>query len=1184
MRGFKSSGARPIAVNIEPGFTVITGPNGSGKSNIADAILFAIGENSPKHLRAANGKLSGVIYDPKKEEGDLGRTGERPGSCRVSLQFDNSDRAIPVDSDQVTVTRELKETGENAYFLNGKKTTRTALGETLDLAGVSPGGLNIVPQGAATKVADLTPEEKRRIIEDVVGIAKFDEKKSEAQRQLSQADLRLEVALARIGEMKSTLTSLDLQRNDLIRYNLLENQINWLRAVNTSGRIMEQKGKVAALKSQEDEMKGRIQELSDRRQEFENRISQVENERTRFIVDVVQGGGASHVDLQFQLAEVDNELQTLQGDLQDAEANLQSLGEETIPSLKQIVGTKEKEVSASSSTVHHFASELTKLDERRRDLVFWLEEIVDAEGVLRGTIDGKTKQRGRVELKISEINQKLNVTELAINAVNANLTAEKKRLEELKLRVNGYSEVLSGLEANTKKLFGLFEGSTKELDSVDKDLSADEKKRTLLLESIEQASRVLDKASSEVSREEAFREVSESVAGGRTEQSKLQEFGEGGGVAGYLGRLNQLVQSPAAYSKAASAVLGRWMTAFVVKDLRSMTALIKAARSLRAKTFGVIPLSEVEDSVSVEVGRSAGVVGPLSELLRYDQKYTGLVNFLAGDVVVVESEAVGYLVASEGVKAVTLSGEVFEPGGKAFSRGFQDVLLGILQGLEDIEGVSEIEEAALSLKKAIQRRKGELEAIESDSRSLMKERVKKIAAVASLKAEADTVTRISGRYKSIFKSMTQEYDREAKTVERLSAKLAASMERRDALQRALPSLHGLIQNIESLHLQEHLQELETSRKSLEDEADYLRSRIAEVNLSYTREKANLENVLQRALEENQLDLGSALEDYDQAKEFARDAPKRIRELTETKEALAEQIEKLKQSSRQSQPVLEEFENKIRRLREERDAAGRSISNADKELFALRGTIASAEEKIEEALGSLRILGYSDLLEAFDASESLLSELEKEYGIAVSSVNKGAEKQYGEMYQNYKGLSVRHNELEKERNSIVSFIKSVEAEKKKVFMVAFAKIREEFGLIFKRLTDGEAWLELEDEEEVFSGGILLMARFGLKPAWESLSLSGGEKAVSGVALIIAMQSVRPHPFYLFDEIDSHLDAINSANLAQFLKERSTVAQIVTITLRDVFIARSDLTYGVYAAGGVSRFVHYKPAAEVSVRRG
>jgi chromosome segregation protein len=188
-----------------------------------------------------------------------------------------------------------------------------------------------------------------------------------------------------------------------------------------------------------------------------------------------------------------------------------------------------------------------------------------------------------------------------------------------------------------------------------------------------------------------------------------------------------------------------------------------------------------------------------------------------------------------------------------------------------------------------------------------------------------------------------------------------------------------------------------------------------------------------------------------------------------------------------------------------------------------------------------------------------------------------------MYTNYKSLSVRNNELEKERSAIIGFIESVEAEKRTVFMTAFVKIDEEFRLIFGKLTGGEAWLELEKPDDIFSGGVMLMARFGTKPPWESLSLSGGEKAVSGVSLILAMQGVQSHPFYLFDEIDAALDAVNSSNLAQFMKARSSGAQIFAITLRDIFVAASDMTYGVYAAGGVSRLVHYKPA-EVPVNRG
>jgi chromosome segregation protein len=1171
-------------MNFEKGFTVITGPNGSGKSNIADAILFALGENSPKQLRAANGRLVGLIYDPRKEEGSAVAPSERLKECRVTLQFDNSDRAIPIDSDLVTITRELRDSGENVYFLNGRKTTRSALSEIIDLAGLAPGGLNVVPQGAATKVADFAPDEKRRMIEDVVGIAKFDEKKAEAQRQLSQADQRLEVALARIGEMKSTLDSLDLQRNDLTRFNLLETQINWLRAVQTSRRIMELRERTSSLRVTEREQQSRLEELGARRRDFENRISQVESDRTRFIVDVVQGGGSGHVDLQFQLAQVDNELTTMEADLQDTLANIASLETEQIPSLKQIVGTKEKEVSASRATVSQLSTELARLDARRTEFLETFQDFQEAEEALRDTMDRKTKQLGRVQVKLADLAEKLNTSELGINAVNANLSSEKKRLDELKLRVDSYSAVLGGLEANTKKLLELYEGSTNELNSIETSLSGVERGRFKLLDSIEYASSILEKASSEVSKEEAYREVSESVAGERTGQARLQEFCESGGVNNYVGRVHQLISYSQAYSRAVTAVLGRWMSSFVVKDLRSMTALIKAAKSLKSSAYSVIPLEEVEESATVSARRSAGIIGPLSDVVNCEQKYRGMVNFLAGDTVLVETQAMGYIVASEGVCAVTVEGELFEPGGLAFSFGYQDVIMNILEGLENIEGLSDIEEAVFSLKKAIARRKTELESFGVNSRSLMKERVKKIASVASLKAEVDTITRMSNRYKTIFRSLSSESEKQGRQVDRLNRKLAANMERRDSLQRAINSLRELMQNTQSLHLDDMLHEVESTRKDVASQVDEVRNRIAEVNLNFTRERANLENVLTRTLEENQLDLESALEDFKSAKEFARDAPKRIRELSDSKKALQSQIDKLRESSRRSQPVLDEFESKIKRLKEERDAISRSHSSAERDLYSLRSTVDSTEEKVEEALSSLQMLGFTEALEVFDMSDFVLSELEKEYESVVSAVNRSADRQYRDMYQNYKSLSVRHNELEKERNSIISFIESVEAEKKTVFITAFKRIGEEFRGIFRRLASGEAWLELENPEDIFSGGVYLWARFGTKPAWESLSLSGGEKSVSGVALLLAMQSVQSHPFYLFDEIDMNLDAVNSDNLAQFLKERSRTAQIVGITLRDVIVAQSDMAYGVYAAGGVTRLVHFKPAAEVPAASG
>ena len=1171
MRGFKSAGPRTVVVNFERGFTVITGPNGSGKSNLADAIAFAIGENSPKALRAANGRMSGLIYDPRSEDA----AGGKPSTCRVTLQFDNADRAIPVDSDLVTLTRELREDGDNAYYINGRKTSRGALTDIIDLAGLAPGGFNIVAQGAATRMADLTPEEKRKVIEGVVGISKFDERKAEAQRQLSQADQRLEVAMARIGEMRSTLESLDSQRTDMVRFNLLESQINWLTAVMTSKRIGELKDRVSSLRSQEQELNGKIGDLGARLVELENRIGQVENEKTRFIVDVIQGGGASHVELQFQLAEVRNELETLEGDLKTAESNVAELEGETVPQLKQVVSEKQKEVNTANSSVRQLTAEIEKLDARHADLAQRLKEFFRAGEELRGTIEKKGKQTARVRVRLADLGQKLTQTDLAINATNASLVVEKKRLDELKLRVDGYSEVLSKLEASTKQLFELYDSSTRELGTLDDSLSGAEKTRERLVTSIQTASKILEKASAEVSKEEAFRHMSESLAGERSGQLKLQQYCEEGGVSGYVGRLGQLIKIPQQYSKAVNATIGKWMGAFVVQDLKSMTQLIKAAKSLKAKSFSVIPLSEVEEVRAIDVERSAGVIGPLSEVLKHEKEFEGLVNFLAGDTVLVETEAIGYILASEGARAVTAAGETFEQGGRAFSYGYQELMVNLMEGLENIEGISEVEDAVGALKGAIERRRSELASLETDSRTMMKERVKKIVTTTSLKAEATTITRMANRYKSIFRNMSMEFQRQASTVARLERKLQVSLEKKDSITKGISSLQQVVEETQALGLDSMLAELDTTKQSLSSEIDAVRNRIQDLNLSLTRERANLENILLRALEENQLDLSNATEDLQSNKQFVRETPRRIRELAEQKGSLETQISKLMESSKRSQPVLDEFDAKSRRLKEERDGVSRSIAAHQKDLFALSGQSSATQERVEEALGSLRMLGYNEELEYFETAEPLLAELQGEYQQVIGSVNRGADKQYSEMFISYKSLSVRHNELENERNSIVTFIESVESEKKKVFMSAFEKVGAEFSSIFDRLTGGRALLELENPEELFTGGVILRADFG-NGLRESSQHSGGQRAVTGVSMILAMQAVQTHPFYMFDEIDAALDAVNSSSLARFLKSKSSEAQIIAITLRDVFVAESDMTYGVYAAGGVSRVVHYRPA--------
>lgn len=1199
VKGFKSFGPRPLTITFEQGLNVVTGPNGSGKSNIADAILFALGENSPRTLRAAQGRLTGLIYDPKREaiearqqgaegeappgaEGRAFPTEERPTSCRVSLQIDNADRKIPVDADLVTLTRELRNNGENSYYLNGKKSTKSMIADFLEVSGLSPSGLNVIPQGAATRVADLTPDEKRKMIEDVVGISKFDDKKAEAQKQLSHADTKLQIELARTGEMKSQLERLEEQRNDLVRFNQLEGQLGWLKAVQTSRRVAELREKLSSNKRMEEELTLKLEEVRKRKEEFESRAATQTTEKEKFIVEIVQGGGEGPTKLRDELESVRLRRDQLTGEVQKREENIRRLEMETMPTMRSIVAERKKQVTAVSSTVDSLSATNEKLEARRKDMGSQLQELLDAEETLRATIERNRKQADRVRAKLQQLSEEVAPVGLEINAVQASLGAERKRAGELEARVKNFTELLDRLDNNSKQLMELQTKETEQLAEIDQDLSGLEKERNLIEQSIGSASKVLDKAAGEVATQSAKAEFSEELSSDRVGHGRLRELCEGGGIPGYIGMVNQLVTYPSQYARACSAVMDVWSSAFVVSDVRSMTALIKAGKKLDIRSFAIIPLSEVSEVRPVSVGKSAGVIGPLSTVLKADKEYRGLINFIAGDTVLVESEGIAYILASEGFKTVTPDGEMFELGGRAFAFGLRDALSKVLEALEDIENVGEVQGAVKALRSAIEKRKQQMSNLENEDKTLTKDRVKKIASVAALRAEAETVVRLSKRYRAMHRSINQDYEGQLRAVERLERREASLQLKKDAMTTEMTLLKEGLAEQEALGLDGHMAEIEGARNDLNLQLNELSARISEIHLSYTREKANLEQMVSPNLERVRQDLEASEMQYESDRQFVIASRKELTELNHRFADLDAQLLKVLDSSTNSRPVLEEFDNKIRRLREEAAAAERSAFNTEKEIFALQQSAISLQDKVAEQLSSLRFYGYEEVLDVFEGSEQLLSQVEFEHEGLARTVNKSSERDYGVVYDSYRNLSQRINELEQERNSIVRFIESVDAEKRKVFATAFETINHEFAQTFKTLTNGEAWLELENKDEIFTGGIFMMASFRGKPAWESSSMSGGEKSVTAVALILAIQKVNPHPFYLFDEIDQNLDQANSQSLASFFKERSQQSQIIVVSLKDTMVAGSGIAYGVYNVAGISRIVRAK--MEVQVKSG
>ena len=274
--GFKSFGSKNISLNFQKGLIAVTGPNGSGKSNILDAIIFALGENSPKALRVD--KFHSLFHDSSSNNAHK--------IVKVSVTFDNEDRGIPIDDNLVTITREMSgaNTGESQYYLNKKRVSRNNILELLEIVVASPNKLNIVQQGMITRISELNSEERRKIIEDIVGLSYFDEKKDQAYKQLEESDRRLEIALAKMDEVRNRIDELEEERNDQHRYMQIESEINRLKAIKLSGSINNLTRKISEFNEEQKTKEIKSQEVSKKLEDITTQIENISQEKKLFLV------------------------------------------------------------------------------------------------------------------------------------------------------------------------------------------------------------------------------------------------------------------------------------------------------------------------------------------------------------------------------------------------------------------------------------------------------------------------------------------------------------------------------------------------------------------------------------------------------------------------------------------------------------------------------------------------------------------------------------------------------------------------------------------------------------------------------------------------------------------------------------------------------------------------------------
>ena len=1155
--GFKSFGYKNTVVNLEPGFVAISGPNGSGKSNILDAVSFALGENSPKIMRVD--KLRSLLHDvDNKHHGTK--------IARVSCHFDNTDRKIPIDSNTVTITREMDEAGENIYYLNQKKMQRNHILDLLEVANAGIHKLNTVQQGSVTRISEFNAEERRKIIEDIIGLAYFDEKKIESLKQLDEADRRLEIALARMDEIKKRIDELEAERNHQLRYEFLERELDRLHAIQASNRIRDIESQKVSKERNLNAILSESTKLEEQRNQLKEEIKKIEGEKQQFMEEVNAYNIAK--------AAIDSELSAVMRQSEAANSK---------------IATNTRRTDQINSRLPEIESELTALHEKRstiesqiiqlKDSIKLFEETNRATNKQLSSVDSELNQvlrqqsqvatnRLKVDERIKTLAKSLNEAKLSLSKIEAERADVRNKIDQNSAKIKSYStekERLVGLEQKLKIVRAGHEATINELKSR---LANMQGKKLKIEKDIEDNSLILEKASKAAAQYEAKIRVVKEVMHEDYSIAKLKEDSKRLGIQGLV---YEVLSWDKQYERPILAVGSDWLKALVVNDFGTLLGLAEFARERKLPKIRIIPLDAIPNSKD-DLPKEYGVVGVLSDYIKCDEKFNALKNFIFGNIILADSKESAYLHSKKGFKAVTIDGQFFEAEANAVVVDTNSRISKLTKIILLSTSVDDIINALHLLKKFIQNKKSQLKKIERITKSFDDRYHASETGLANMDLN---FTDIKAKLKSI--SLTE--DQITSRISYLTRKDESLKTNAAKLESYISSLEERISVTQENYADEEQARLANSLSTLNEKKSSLLGTQSSILTQFREHTAQLTVLLneESSLKSNMRLLSqeqSSLNNEKHELEVELDAMAKEKEKADaTLVTLREKEQQLISTSGTSVSTLKEYDLKLKGLYDMERLLTKEINNFERQSDSLQRDIRDLTENEDKIRCALVSYGYNKLLDAFDVDQ-ILSRLESEKKALSGTLNTKSPEAYVEISNGYRSMSTRKNELEEERNSIVRFIEEIDKDKRQTFLEAYDKVDKDIREVFNSMTGGNAWLEMQNEDDIFSSGISYLIQFPDKQKRESTSISGGEKTLAAITFLLALQTLKPSAFYLLDEVDAHLDALNTERLSKILEERSKGNQIIMVTLKDSTVQKAQLIYGVYPKNGISQVVTYK----------
>ena len=1155
--GFKSF-AQKINFEFHNGITGIVGPNGSGKSNVGDAVRWVLGEQSAKQLRGGN--MQDVIFS--------GTENRKPLSfASVSITLDNSDHKLPVDYNEVTVARRLYRSGESEYLINGSGCRLKDIQEMFYDTGIGKEGYSIIGQGQIDKILSGKPEERRELFDEAAGIVKFKRRKITTLKKLDEERQNLVRVTDILSELTKQLGPLERQSETARIYLAKRDE---LKELDINLFLLDHQRTGELLNELETKLSQAQQELDEAQSAYEQ--TKAEYER-----------------LEQELEELNTKLDALKEEQQE-NALLKQQYEGQVKVL-------EEQISSGRQNSEHFRSRLTvlkdDLQKRSKEKEKLTEERAALYNRLKETRDNLKKETESLENIVSNVDECTQAVEDGKNEIieilNSRATTKGKAqrfdamMEQLDIRKAEVSRRILRLKSEEAILESDREKAQKQYDAVTNVIQSTNAECVRLDEEIHQIQEKLKKQNSqmeigqtayhrEASRLESLRNITERYDGyGNSIRRVMEQKSREPGIRGVVADIIHVQKD---YEVAIETALGGSIQNIVTDNEQTAKRMISFLKKNRYGRATFLPLSNISGRGGLaqkDVLREPGVVGTANTLVEADAEYSELVMYLLGRVLVVDNIDHAIAIGKKyrhSLRMVTIEGESLSPGGSMTGGAFKNNsnLLGRRREIEELErsvGIlkKELEETQRAIGENRSRRNVLRDTIADFQQQLQQQYVEQNTAKMNLAQIQEKEDEIQSSYRRIEREQ-EELRQQAGEIRQDHSSIARELEDSQKDEKELEVFIETKQKeleewkAEETEKNHVLEKIRLEESSLEQQNHFLQENIS-----------RLENEIEayhRESEEITENLSRSAEEIHKKEDGIEELKKAVTECTGKEEVLdARRIEWQEEKEKRSTSHKSFFEK--------RDHLSEKTSLLDKECFRLRSQAEKIEEQRESQISYMweeyeitpnNALQYrkEELTDRQTIKKDVLrikDEIRK-----LGSVNVNAIEDYKNLLERHTFLSAQYEDIVKAEETLEGIIQELDEGMRKQFTEKFRDIQREFDKAFKELFGGgKGTLELAEDEDILEAGIRIISQPPGKKLQNMMQLSGGEKALTAIALLFAIQNLKPSPFCLLDEIEAALDDSNVGRFASYLQKLTKNTQFIIITHRRGTMNAADRLYGI-----------------------